>query len=245
MHALALSKGYQATLLLTPQATADAVKTTIADASRILDAEDILLVTYSGHGGQMPDRFGEEPDAMDETWALYDRELVDDELSLLWSELRRGVRVLVLADSCHSGTMARAGFVGGSYAAPRSPLRSGRSSNYGSRAMPRDIQLEVYRQNQTLYDRIQHSYRRGDKLKVNATVVQISGCQDDQLAWDGEPNGLFTATLLKVWDDGKFEGTYRRFYRAIANQMPMWQTPNLLITGLPNRRFIQQTPFNL
>ena len=39
-----------------------------------------FLLTYSGHGGQINDVNNDEPDGLDETWALYDRELVDDEL---------------------------------------------------------------------------------------------------------------------------------------------------------------------
>jgi metacaspase-1 len=34
-------------------------------------------------GGQVNDIHNDEPDGLDETWALYDRELVDDELYAL------------------------------------------------------------------------------------------------------------------------------------------------------------------
>jgi len=44
---------------------------------------------------------------MDETWVLYDRQLVDDELYKIWSKFKPGVRILVLSDSCHSGTVPR------------------------------------------------------------------------------------------------------------------------------------------
>src|SRR6185369_6331994 len=48
--------------LLTKQATRDAVKTAIKRAAKDLVSGDLLLLTYSGHGGQLPDQNDEEPD---------------------------------------------------------------------------------------------------------------------------------------------------------------------------------------
>ena len=56
----------------------------------------------------MPDTSGEEVDRQDETWCLWDGQLIDDELYLELSRFAAGVRVLVLSDSCHSGTVTRA-----------------------------------------------------------------------------------------------------------------------------------------
>jgi len=56
----------------------------------------------------VPDRNGEdEEDRSDETWVAYDRQIVDDELYALWGKFAAGVRIFVLSDSCHSGTVAR------------------------------------------------------------------------------------------------------------------------------------------
>lgn len=38
------------------------------------------MLSYSGHGGQLPDLNGDESDGRDETWCFFDGELVDDEL---------------------------------------------------------------------------------------------------------------------------------------------------------------------
>jgi hypothetical protein len=37
-----------------------------------------------------------------------------------------------------------------------------------------------------------------------ATILLLSGCQDNQLSHDGAFNGLFTSQLLKVWKNGLF-----------------------------------------
>src|SRR5215203_2095950 len=50
------------------------------------------------HGGQVQDRDNEgETDRSDETWVAYDRQIVDDELYVLWGKFAEGVRVVVLS----------------------------------------------------------------------------------------------------------------------------------------------------
>jgi hypothetical protein len=89
MGALAESQGYDPRIsLLDDKATVSAVKAAINEASAALEAGDIFLMTYAGHGGQVPDTNGDEGsdelggagDAKDETWCLFDRMLIDDEL---------------------------------------------------------------------------------------------------------------------------------------------------------------------
>ena len=110
MRALAKKKGFAGnTLFVDGQATAAAVSSALLDASKKLVKGDLLFLTYSGHGGQVRDTNSDEKDndRMDETWVLYDRQLVDDELYNIWSKFKAGVRILVLSDSCHSGTVTR------------------------------------------------------------------------------------------------------------------------------------------
>src|SRR3979411_2687053 len=69
---------FQPTTLLTKKASRQAVTDALTEASRALKAGDIFFLTYSGHGGQVPDTDGDEPDGQDETWCLFDGELIDD-----------------------------------------------------------------------------------------------------------------------------------------------------------------------
>ena len=108
MNKLAHASGVvQSSVLLTKQATSIAVLAAIGRIAQQLVAGDLFFLTYSGHGGQMDDVTGDEPDGIDETWVLYDRQLLDDELYSMWSKFASGVRIIVLSDSCHSGTVAR------------------------------------------------------------------------------------------------------------------------------------------
>ncbi len=90
MEAIARSQGFVTQSLLTRSATSTSLLGIIEKAAKELVEGDIFLLTYSGHGGQINDVDNQEPDGLDETWVLYDRELVDDELYAMWSLFRPG-----------------------------------------------------------------------------------------------------------------------------------------------------------
>ena len=66
MKALAETLGYRATMMTDDEATADNVIAAIGQASNQLGPQDILFLTYSGHGGQVDDVAGDEDDGKDE-----------------------------------------------------------------------------------------------------------------------------------------------------------------------------------
>src|SRR5436190_14083256 len=140
MAAIAKTQGIKPALLLTKKATRANTLSAIRGAAKQLSSGDLFFLTYSGHGGQMPDVSGDEPDKKDETWCLFDGELIDDELYLELSRFAKGVRVLVLSDSCHSGTVTRA--------MPREV--SGRS-----KMMPPAVAMRTYTKHQKFYDDLQ------------------------------------------------------------------------------------------
>jgi hypothetical protein len=236
LKAIAEGRGFKSTLLLTARATSDAVLAGILDAAKQLKSGDFFLLTYSGHGGQVPDTNGDETDAgrQDETWVLWDRQLVDDELWDLWRRFKAGVRIFVLSDSCHSGTVTR-----------QMPAFSGSGPAPRIRMLPPKQAAKVYRQNRALYDGIQDVMPAAEKRVVRPSVILISGCQDNQYSLDGNRNGLFTATLKNVWRKGTFAGGYRRFRDEIARRMPTQQTPHYTLVGKPNPAFEAEQPFSV
>jgi hypothetical protein len=243
MASVARSKGFTVTELLTRAATRGRLTAELARAARELRSGDILLLSYSGHGGQVPDLNGDEPDGQDETWCLYDGQLIDDELCAALAQFAKGVRVLVLSDSCHSGTVVKMAYYHGTMAA-RGSETPGEQAR--PRCMPPDVAERTYRGNRAFYDRIlKDSRRRTRKTSVAASVLLISGCQDNQTSADGPANGLFTGTLLKVWNHGRFKGDYRSFHKQIVRRMPPVQTPNYFTTGTSNPAFEAQAPFTI
>lgn len=72
-------------------------------------AGDTVFVHYSGHGGRVVDRDGDEDDGYDETLIPVDfksaGQIVDDEVFIhLVKKMPKDVHVTVLMDCCHSGT---------------------------------------------------------------------------------------------------------------------------------------------
>jgi metacaspase-1 len=239
MTKLAKSRGFTPLTkapLLTKKATAANVVEGIKAAAATLQAGDTFFITYAGHGSQTPDTNGDEDDSMDETWCLYDRMLVDDELAALWASFKAGVRIIMLSDSCHSGSVSRAG--GRAAQAMVRPLKGKRY-----RFFPTNKALRVYRAHSDAYDAIQRGTRAGRNLKIKASVLLISGCQDNQLSGDGDVNGLFTETLLDAWAGGTFTGGYRRFRDKIASWMPRDQQPHYSLIGAANPAFEREQPF--
>jgi metacaspase-1 len=246
LQGIASSLNYETHTLFTMKATRAAVLQAMSKAAQQLAKDDIFLLTYSGHGGQVPDTNGEEADEIDkkdETWVLYDGEVVDDQLHELYTRFKAGVRVVVLSDSCHSGSVTRALYERTAPIEAEAGVRA--HSTFRSKRIPRDVQSKVYERHKSEFEKIQRETKEAVKRRPEATVILISGCQDNQLSSDGDVNGLFTETLLKVWNEGKFKQDYRHFQRSIRRRMPPSQQPNYFIVGAANKAFEHQRPFTL
>lgn len=243
MSHIAKTKKFAVSTLMTKQATRRNVVDNIKKAAKVLQAGDIYMLSYSGHGGQLPDLNDDEPDQEDETWCLYDGQVVDDELYELYSLFKQGVRILVFSDSCHSGTVAKQAFFKDTIDLRSSNLDS-RGVKY--RNMPGDITRSVYRKNKEFYDKIlRRPELRQAEDKIKASLILISGCQDNQLSADGDFNGLFTSNLLRVWKEGAFQGSYKKFHRSILKRMPPNQSPNYFAVGKRDTKFETQLPFTV
>src|ERR1700710_1852062 len=93
MAAIAKSQGMKPTVLITKKATRAAMLAAMRSAAKTLAKGDFFFLTYSGHGGQVPDVNGDEADKKDETWCLYDGQVIDDELYLAFGAFAAGVRI--------------------------------------------------------------------------------------------------------------------------------------------------------
>jgi hypothetical protein len=214
MHKIAKSQGYHTNLLLTKEAKRETVLDNIYSATRTTEKGDIFFISFAGHGGQVPDVSGDEIDKLDETWCLYDGQLLDDELTYAFSKFKQGVRVLLISDSCHSGTVSRSNdFANEPKQGP---------DGIGFRCMYPKEAFSAYRTNRSLYDEIKRDMPNPLPNPL-ATVKSITACRDDERAADGKKNGFFTTYLLKVWKEGRFDGDYDAFFRKLESKMK-WKT---------------------
>lgn len=247
MEGLAKAQGYDTNILLTQNATANNVIAKIKDIASRLRPWDTFLLTYSGHGGQINDVTDDEPDGLDETWVLYDRQLIDDELFAQWCYFKPGVRILVFSDSCHSGTVTKAMFEkpGEMLSKFKEKAATVREPNISVKAMPPDVQFNTYNKNKKMYDEIRKPLPAFKLVDPACTVILISGCQDNQFSMDGPRNGLFTEKVLNVWAGGRFVGSHPHFRKDIAALMPSTQSPNYQVVGASNILFERQRPFTI
>ncbi|QGU03426.1 caspase family protein [Corynebacterium comes] len=231
LHSQTSGRGYNAQILLSEDATSGRVFGILSEAARTLVAGDIFVLTYAGHGGRFADLSDDETDSMDETWLLYNREILDDEIHQALAAFASGVRVVVLSDSCHSGTVIRRMLEEQRWHTPR--------------AAPSWVQTQVLELDRQLYDAVRRRTPRPEELPVSASILLISGSQDDQFSMEGDQHGAFTEAVLATLNDGNFNGDYRALHAATVAGLPPDQVPNFFQDGRPWPEFAAQKPFTI
>lgn len=166
--------------------------------------------------------------------------LVDNEIYHLWSKFAKGVRIFVLSDSCHNASVVRTApwFLEMSAAAAR--------ENWGApKFVPLAVVERAYATAQQTYEAIQKVLASSEDAKIQASVLLLSGCQDNQIFYDGPRNGKFTVELRKAWTHGKFMGGYKTLHSKILAAIEEHQSPNYFEAGAANSAFEKQKPFTI
>lgn len=213
--------GYVGPTLLDGEATKDEVVRLLRQMVDVARFADRIVFTYSGHGSYLPDVDGDEGDGRDECLVLHDFAdgglLTDDELHQIFSARRWGVRVVVISDSCHSGTAHR--FVG-----DRAKVDA------RARFLPPSV-LGVG-------PAVARS-RSVSTSRPRPTTALLAGCREDEVAYDawidGRPQGAFTATALAAYVPG---ANLRQWQTAIDARFPRGrfdQHPELVATSSQRR----------
>jgi hypothetical protein len=107
------SRGFSVTRLLDKEATKAAMLSGFESVIAGGRNGDLVVITFSGHGTYVPDTNGDELDGLDEALCPYDVQttgdaMLDDEIHALFAARAPGVRLVLISDSCHSGTVTRA-----------------------------------------------------------------------------------------------------------------------------------------
>lgn len=254
MYAIAKKRGfYKRRLLVDEDATFERVASAILDAADELVAGDTFFLTFAGHGTQVTDADEEPFEGKDEAVILYDHMLIDDALRRgLWPLFEDGVRILMVADCCHSGTISAMLATSTSITVtehfPSGELGVVVTSEVAVGASvatrPRHISEPARRR---------HLMRHRDFYKelfkdlpasppIGASILLLAACHDTDTTGDALPNGKFTEALLEVWDDGNFDDDYQELRLRIENHpnlLSRSQQPQLKPTGAT----LQPTPF--
>jgi hypothetical protein len=166
---------------------------------------DVLVFTNSSHGSQIPDPGDDEPDRYDEVMCPYDirdNALTDDELRELFTGLPKGVRLTVISDSCHSGTVTRALLI----------------DNIPGLSMPDDRRVRflnpaLFRGGPILTDPM-GAHPRGRMAFPQSSMdhILLAGCKDTEYSYDavigGGYHGAMTFHAIKAIEDASYRITY-------------------------------------
>jgi uncharacterized caspase-like protein len=186
---------------------------------------DVVAITFSGHGTYVPDLNGDELDGLDEGLCPYDLQtgggaLIDDEIHELFMARKPGVRLVLISDSCHSGTVTRA-------AAPDPDS----DDVPRPRFMPMGNWLPVDQLPKgpsgkpvatVTVTNAASAFQKG--LSRKSGDLLLSGCKEgpNNFSYDakikGRPNGAFTYYALKALKGLKPGATYAEWHAAISPQ---------------------------
>jgi hypothetical protein len=100
--------GFTNDVLLNEKATISNLRLRLDDLAKKTKSGDIVTLFYSGHGGREWDTNNDEKDDFDETWCLWDGQVIDDIIYEHLLKFKKGVKVFILSDSCHSGSVYKA-----------------------------------------------------------------------------------------------------------------------------------------
>ena len=168
---------------------------------------DVVYIHYSGHGSQVKDLNGDEPeDQLDETIVPQDGrmegvpDITDDELEDILSQLKTAQAVVVL-DSCHSGTATR-------------------GLEVRVRSVPADDRLGLYKTGgittRALVPTSAHAY------------VLFSGAASHEEALDGPVDGryhgFFTHSLFKSLQSVPIGASTREVFAGAKDELKRIQT---------------------
>lgn len=175
---------------------------------------DVLLLHYSGHGANVPDKNGDEADNRDEILCPHDldwkKPLLDDWLRTTFDRLRAGVSLTVIMDCCHSGTNTRALFPSDAKRVPR--------------YLPNPWDIMAEESGRKLRGKLSGTLRRStvatrkrsDIVTVDIPEVLVTGCRDTQTSADaflgGSYNGALTYALTTVLREAKGDIGHRELH---------------------------------
>ena len=223
------ARGFKTTMMLDAMATKSNMRQAFIDIVSETGRDDISVITFSGHGTWVPDENGDEPDGRDEAFCPYDINggeiLTDDEIYGILSERERGARIIMISDSCHSGSVNK-----------MSQVIPGLEDDLWKFPKIRFMAPEIYLRDDAA--RMERA-RRVERVlagtnRIRAASLLMSGCKDAEYSYDawfrGRANGAFSYVALLVLKSLPSNATYADWYqqiRAILPSVNYPQTPQI------------------
>ena len=227
-------------LLLNEAASREGILSALNELLVKAEEGDIFFIHFSGHGQQVVDNDGDELDGLDEAIVPFDSPLKyvkgvyegenlirDEEMGIIFDELRAKIgskgQVILVLDSCHSGTGTRG---------------MGKARGTASIMGPKDFQ-----QNKVVRERSMN-IARGSTADL-APMASFFGASARELNFEtldqqsnpvGSLTYAYTSVLAQMQDAYTFEELFDRIKLKMKvsapRQNPQWEGPsNVLIFG--------------
>ncbi len=232
------------TVLLNEQATKKGITDALEALKNKVSEGDVVVIHYSGHGQQIFDDNEDEIDGLDEAIVPYDafvkysynytgqNHIRDDEIGNMVARFRNKLgkngQLLLLMDSCHSGTATRGGITRGGEGAfiPPDWKPHTKDKTKGS----------------GLFERV--------KVEAEAApFVLISGSSANELNYEYNGTGSLSYSFSRALNELGSDFTYRQLFARISANMNVIcpkQTPTVegdVDFKLFNNDYVKQQPY--
>jgi hypothetical protein len=169
---------------------------------------DVLVFANSSHGTNEKDTDNDEPDGFDEALCPYDTDdnvLLDDDIRELISTVPSGVRLSIISDSCHSGTVTR--------------LRPGRTTSRRRRYLSPEKRGKV-----GVVNPAARSIQRRKKFpEESMTELLLSGCKPRESSYDDQFGNVFHGALtfyaLETLREKNYKVTWKDLHKAVLKKL--------------------------
>ena len=262
------------------------LKAEFLDVAALAKPGDLVFFTFSGHGawiralpgtattGLPSEATGySKPLWLHPTILLYDRMMMDDEWSAVWTAFVEGVRVVTMFDSCVSGTVAIGNFINNAFEkvwnafreahdVVDAALRDSRKPDLSTlekppesniqikdeerwpRTSPLEAIKEAYHEFRALYDSIEKKF--SVPVKYHVIGLHYGACQDSQVAEEGPRGGYFTLAVQDILREAPMTFSYQQLFDALQQRLDdegLKQTPTMVPFGIAAKDLTQQPIF--
>jgi len=179
-------RSYRINTLVNSSATENNIKRRLRSRASQLRRGDVFVYFHSSHGGQISGR---------RTYlCCYSSSFTDTELGRELARFRRGVKIFVVLDACHSGGM----------------FKDGQSEDWPFA----DNVMVAFREEKSKSG----ISKSADLDKLSSYMGFMTACDYNQTCWAGNPYSLYTKYVLQACGnraaDSSPRNTYLSFYEA-------------------------------
>jgi hypothetical protein len=186
------------------------LKTLLAGAK----SGDVLVFTNASHGTYRADEDGDEPN-YDEAICPHDTDsnlIIDDHLRELFANIPEGVRLTVISDSCHSGSVTRV-------IVPKS-----RRERRNRELAPNVWGGRMLSPEQMSAARKKKRQHKGEKYPESGMKeILLSGCKSNQTSADahiaGDFHGAMSYYAIQTIRDADYKITYAQLHLSMKNKL--------------------------